>query len=154
MFCSQPSHSKTPEHTLSCLETIASTSPEEISLQCATVLDGFSSCKDAPEEGDGRDDSRGKPGPKPKPRASARRALIATEDDLASGISILARDGKSKPKPKPKPGPGGERRCWQGQEGRRDGSFLGNLGDLGGHGTSTADSSDDDSHSTGEFRYK
>lgn len=149
LFCSQSSYSQqTPEHTLSCLETIAHASPEEISSQCMTVLDGFSSCKDVPDDGSGRDDNRGKPEPKPKPRAGARLLIAATDNELSSEMTVSVRDDKPKPKPKPKSGSGGARKCWQGRESRNGDSFLNNLGELGGYGTTT-DSHDDESHSTG-----
>ena len=173
LFCSDTSLS--PEDTLSCLEAIAATSPEEVSLECAAVLDGFSACKDGPaEEGGrgGRERDNGKPGPKPKPRARARMlgaVSVASEDMVASadrgerGEDRWERDDKDKPKPKPKPAPGsegeggGQHRCWVGREGDRigrdeggeGGGFLGGAYDeLYGSG-SGSDSAGDDAHSTG-----
>lgn len=144
LFCSENSH-QTPEQTLGCLETIATTSPDEISLQCANILSGFSSCKDGPD-GE-RPGGNGKPEPKSKPRARH----LSTASDLSStgSLSTSSRGDKPKPKPKPKPGPGGERRCWQGRdhEGEGSGGFLEGLSGLGGHRTS--DSSDTDGMSTG-----
>mmetsp|Transcript_22442 Transcript_22442/g.38022 ORF Transcript_22442/g.38022 Transcript_22442/m.38022 type:complete len:458 (+) Transcript_22442:122-1495(+) len=144
LFCSDKTH-QTPEQTLGCLETIATTSPDEISLQCATILHGFSSCKDGP---DGEDpEGNGKPGPKPKPRA---RYLTGTSEASSTGdLSTTSRGDKPKPRPKPKPGPGGERRCWQGRvsEGEGAGGFLEGLSGLGGH--STSDASDTSGMSTG-----
>lgn len=90
LFCAQES-SRSPEHTLGCLETVAAASPGEISLECSTILHGFSICKEGGEE------DRGKPKPKAKP--AARRRTQSREDQ--------------KPKPKPKPAPGeGEHACW------------------------------------------
>jgi hypothetical protein len=142
LFCSEKTH-QTPEQTLGCLEMIATTSPDEISPQCANVLHGFSSCKDGPN-GEGPGDN-GKPGPKPKPRAryfSESSAISSTSD-----ISTSSRVDKPKPKPEPKFKP--ERRCWPSsdRESGGPGGFLEGLSGLGG--TSASDSSDADSMSTG-----
>lgn len=127
-FCSQDSNAS-PEQTLSCLETAAAASPDEISLQCATILNGYSNCKGGP--GDGGDT---KPKPKPKPKPSARvRKLTADEN-------TNWEDDNGKPKPKPPP-PDGEgsgrdwnRRCWRAEDSSSvegGGSFLNSLENLG-----------------------
>lgn len=123
-FCSQDS-TTSPEQTLSCLTTAAAASPEEISLQCATILDGYLNCRGGPDdEGD----------PKPKPRPFSRHRKLNTDGESSWETR------KPKPKPKPPPSNGGdggrdwERRCWRtggslGAEG--SGSFLSGLKNLG-----------------------
>lgn len=171
LFCSSSGSSLSPEDTLSCLESIAATSPGDISLECAAVLDGFSACKEGPPGGpDGKD---GGAMPKPKPRALSASAATQSNLELSSVSSSEEEDeveekeegrergdrGKEKPRPKdkPKPAPGSEsgRRCWvgrggRGAEGEERGFLGGDLGELFGS-DSGSDSGDEGAHSPGGY---
>jgi hypothetical protein len=100
LFCSDhlsASRPSSPEHTLLCLQAVAAASPEEVSLECTAVLDGFSACKGgAPRD-------NGKPGPKPKPRARTRlltATAAASSSSSSSSLSVTSREGgKDNPSP-------------------------------------------------------